>query len=137
VPHDQRVKVATIHSFKGWEADEVVVVEPPFGGERAAEAMYVALTRAKSRMVVISSSDPYQLRAQFDPIVSEPDESLVARSADLLAEARLPKARQGPKRGHIPGRPAAHPSRMAGQAPADSEPGPDEPDLWGGWGAPS
>jgi hypothetical protein len=137
VPHDQRVKVATIHSFKGWEADDVVVVEPPFGGERTAEAMYVALTRAKSRLVVISSSDPYQLRAQFDPIVSEPDETLVARAADLLAEARLPKGRQGPKRGHIPERPAPHSSRMAGQAPADSEPGPDEPDLWGGWGAPS
>jgi hypothetical protein len=100
VPHDQRVKVATIHSFKGWEADDVVVVEPPSGGSQSAAAVYVALTRPKSRIVVVASSDPYQLRQHFDELAVELDPAIAARAMELLAHARVIEARRrSPKRG--------------------------------------
>ena len=100
VPHDQRVKVATIHSFKGWEADDVVVIEPPSGGARSAAAVYVALTRPKSRIVVVASSDPHQLRQHFDDLLAEPDPTVVARAEALLAKAR---AAEGRRRASHPG----------------------------------
>jgi UvrD-like helicase C-terminal domain len=93
-PHDQRVKVATIHSFKGWEADDVVLVEPPSGGSQSAAAVYVALTRPKSRIVVVASTDPYQLRQHFDELLAEPDPAVVTRAEELIAQARAAEGRR-------------------------------------------
>jgi hypothetical protein len=85
VPNDQRVKVSTIHSYKGWEAEDVIVLEPPFSGEeRLAAAAYVALTRAKSRLMVIASADPYGIRRHFDEFLAEPDKLLLKRARRLL-----------------------------------------------------
>jgi UvrD-like helicase C-terminal domain len=92
-PRDQRVKVATIHSFKGWEADDVVVIEPPSGGLRSAAALYVALTRSKSRLAVIASSDPYDLKRHFDVTADEADGQLRSRASELLAKFPGPRPR--------------------------------------------
>ncbi len=83
-PLDQRVRVATIHSYKGWESTDVIVVEPPSGDERAAAAFYVALTRSKSRLVVIASEDPYSLRSKFDAYTIEPNATLVSWARSLV-----------------------------------------------------
>jgi hypothetical protein len=84
VPHDQRAKVATIHAFKGWEAEDVIVVEPPYGGSRSAAALYVALTRSKSRLAIVASADPYELQKHFDIGASDADSRLRWRAAELL-----------------------------------------------------
>lgn len=104
VPHDQRIKVATIHSFKGWEADDVIVVEPPSTGSTSASQVYVALTRPKSRLVVVASSDPYGLRQYFDTDDVEVggDPARRARAADLLAQARAAEKRRREHRKRSP-----------------------------------
>jgi len=88
VPHDQRVKVSTIHSFKGWDAKDVVVVEPPTGGSRATAALYVALTRPSSRLVVVASRDAYLIRDLFDDLSVDPDPEACARASYLLKRAQ-------------------------------------------------
>ena len=47
---DARLKISTIHSFKGWEADVVVVMLPPeeIASQHSTEALYVALTRSRA-----------------------------------------------------------------------------------------
>lgn len=87
VPNDQRPKVATIHSFKGWEADDVIVVEPRGRSLRAVAGLYVALTRTKARLAVLASSDALGLRPQFDSLAMEPNPELVTRARELLERA--------------------------------------------------
>ena len=102
VPHDQRIKVATIHSFKGWEADDVIVVEPPSSGPTSASQVYVALTRPKSRLVVVASSDPYGLRQHFDADDVEVDDARQARAGELLTQARAAQKRRREHRKRSP-----------------------------------
>lgn len=52
---DPRLKLSTVHSFKGWEADVVVVAitqVPPSAKER--ELLYVALTRTRAIIQVVA-----------------------------------------------------------------------------------
>lgn len=54
---DSRLKLSTVHSFKGWEADVVVVSiteMPPSPTER--ELLYVALTRTRAVIYVVAPS---------------------------------------------------------------------------------
>lgn len=53
-PLDPRLKVSTVHSFKGWEADVVIVLMercPPKAEDRAA--LHVALTRTRAIVEVV------------------------------------------------------------------------------------
>jgi hypothetical protein len=85
VPDDQRLKVATIHSYKGWEADDVIILEPPSGRETSPAALYVALTRPRSRLVVVASVDDYGLSSMFDERPVDPDEVVVEAAGAALA----------------------------------------------------
>lgn len=53
-----RIKVSTIHSFKGWESDVVFLIIPPAinGNMKIAFAVYVAITRARRQLVVINQN---------------------------------------------------------------------------------
>ena len=57
-PLDPRLKVSTVHSFKGWEADVVIVLMercPPKTEDRAA--LHVALTRTRAIVEVVAPTD--------------------------------------------------------------------------------
>jgi len=57
-PLDPRLKVSTVHSFKGWEADVVIVLMercPPKTEDRAA--LHVALTRTRAIVEVVAPTN--------------------------------------------------------------------------------
>jgi hypothetical protein len=52
---DPRLKLSTIHSFKGWEADVIVVLLPDLPlSQTARETLHVALTRSRAVVEVIA-----------------------------------------------------------------------------------
>lgn len=86
VPNDQRMKVSTIHSFKGWDANDVILIEPATSNSRSIAATYVALTRPRRRLAVITSGDGTGIRHLFDDLEIAPDDKRVQRAADLLRD---------------------------------------------------
>jgi len=63
VPKDERLKVSTIHSFKGWELNTVILLTPPdehFWGEQSPYLFYVAMTRARQNLIVFNRNPAYQ-----------------------------------------------------------------------------
>ena len=59
---DSRLKMSTIHSFKGWEVQNVIVVIPSFirGDERVNDnVIYTAITRPKENLIVINANARY------------------------------------------------------------------------------
>ncbi len=65
---DSRLKMSTIHSFKGWETSNVIVVIPPEdyvqyilpGKEQIYDTVvYTAITRAKENLIVINMNSRY------------------------------------------------------------------------------
>lgn len=57
---DARLKLSTVHSFKGWEADVVVLVLPAERRTASEAALYVALTRSRAVLeVVAEAGGPY------------------------------------------------------------------------------
>jgi hypothetical protein len=90
IPHDQRLKVCTIHSFKGWDADSVVLVLPPTGPRRSTFAYYVALTRAQTRLAVVALDDPHRLRPLFDDLDISASIELRDRARDWIRAAERP-----------------------------------------------
>ena len=56
--HGQRVPYTTIHAFKGLDAPAVIVTDVEAVGTPATEALlYVALSRASDRLIVLASKD--------------------------------------------------------------------------------
>ncbi len=62
-PYDQRITVSTVHSFKGWEMKNVIVVTPPDDSFWAAQGpylFYVAMTRTRQNLIVFNRHPAYQ-----------------------------------------------------------------------------
>jgi superfamily I DNA/RNA helicase len=61
---DSRLKLSTVHSFKGWEADVVVVLLPALPpDQRTHELLHVALTRSRAVVDVVAPSGGANLSA--------------------------------------------------------------------------
>jgi hypothetical protein len=59
---DGRVKMCTIHSFKGWELVNVILYIPPHGPEsnkKLDSIIYTALTRTKENLIVLNANPRY------------------------------------------------------------------------------
>ncbi|NQY10315.1 MAG: ATP-binding domain-containing protein, partial [Flavobacteriales bacterium] len=60
---DSRLKISTIHSFKGWEVLNVILFIPDhIMGEKHLfdKLMYVAMTRTKQNLIVLNSNERYR-----------------------------------------------------------------------------
>jgi superfamily I DNA/RNA helicase len=60
---DSRLKMSTIHSFKGWEVPNVIVVIPDFipGDKRLYDNLvYTAITRSRENLIVINANERYR-----------------------------------------------------------------------------
>ena len=97
---DSRLKISTVHSFKGWEADVVVLLLP----SGAPELVHVALTRTKAVIDVIAP-----------PGIAPPDRWTVRSGRELLP--LFPPAVQGPGRAS-PSRGRPSPQGRAAAPPA-------------------
>lgn len=61
---DSRLKLSTVHSFKGWEADVIVVLLPALPpDQRTRELLHVALTRSRAVVDVVAPSGGADLSA--------------------------------------------------------------------------
>jgi superfamily I DNA/RNA helicase len=52
------LKMSTIHSFKGWESRNVIVVIPE--NKKIDSQLYAALTRVRENLIVINQNKRYQ-----------------------------------------------------------------------------
>ncbi len=89
-PADSRIKVSTIHSFKGWDADRVVVVLPHSSEDPSDEVLaqiYVAITRATEQVVVIGCGDGFGIEGLATPISVVAGKSVEQRARELYREA--------------------------------------------------
>ncbi|MBD2766806.1 NERD domain-containing protein [Hymenobacter sp. BT664] len=62
-PGDSRLKMSTIHSFKGWELKNIVLFIPEHAPESNAQLhsiVYTALTRTRENLIVLNSNHLYQ-----------------------------------------------------------------------------
>jgi ATP-dependent exoDNAse (exonuclease V) beta subunit len=62
-PADERIKVSTIHSFKGWELNTVLVITPTadrFWDAQSPYLFYVAMTRARQNLIVFNRHPAYR-----------------------------------------------------------------------------
>ena len=60
---DGRLKMSTIHSFKGWEVPNVIVVIPSsFSGseELYDSIVYTAITRSRENLIIINAHARYR-----------------------------------------------------------------------------
>ncbi len=80
-PEDERLKVSTIHSFKGWELNTVIVLTPAddrFWEEQGPYLFYVAMTRARQNLIVFNRNLAYQSygatwnELYYDPTAPKP-----------------------------------------------------------------
>lgn len=61
-PDDERLKVSTIHGFKGWELHTAIVITPPddqFWEKQSPYLFYVAMTRARQNLIVFNRYPAY------------------------------------------------------------------------------
>ncbi|HML05840.1 MAG TPA: UvrD-helicase domain-containing protein [Methanobacterium sp.] len=58
---DSRLKISTIHSFKGWEAIHVIMLIPERwkGGENLDSMVYTAMTRTRKNLIVLNCNERY------------------------------------------------------------------------------
>lgn len=59
---DSRIKISTIHSFKGWELSNIVLLisEKVIEGEKQLDAIvYTALTRTRQNLIILNCNDRY------------------------------------------------------------------------------
>ncbi|KAF5044838.1 AAA domain protein [anaerobic digester metagenome] len=58
---DSRLKISTIHSFKGWEAIHVIMLIPPsWRGEEDLDALvYTSMTRTRKNLIVLNCNERY------------------------------------------------------------------------------
>jgi superfamily I DNA/RNA helicase len=58
---DSRLKISTIHSFKGWELLNVIVLTPSSDiKENMDSLMYIAITRARENLIVFNRFNKYR-----------------------------------------------------------------------------
>ncbi len=60
---DSRLKISTIHSFKGWEVSNVIMFIPSeFKGSKEMfdQQVYVAITRTKQNLIVLNANQRYR-----------------------------------------------------------------------------
>jgi DNA helicase IV len=60
---DSRLKMSTIHSFKGWEILNVIILTPPdgHGSEESLDSLlYVAITRPRQNLIVFNRNYKYR-----------------------------------------------------------------------------
>ena len=116
---DARLKVSTVHSFKGWEAGRVILILPfKTAPAQAAGLVYVGLTRSRGDLVLVGRINQYRLDKVdgVEEIPASLDREIASRFDELLSEAG--SARTTRQR-EIPAPPAA---------------GDDRTDLWPpGW----
>jgi len=103
---DARLKVSTVHSFKGWEAGRVIFMLPfRAASKQTAGLVYVGLTRSRGALVLVGRVADYgldvgaglvDLRVEADPQVAD-------RFDELMSEATAARVA---RRGESP-RPAA------------------------------
>ncbi len=90
-----KTKICTIHSFKGWELDTVVLlVTPPSGEERGSdeeaesweELLYTGITRARHNLLIFNTDD------RFDRFIREyaKDCADVIELQDAYADDEIP-----------------------------------------------
>lgn len=116
---DARLKVSTVHSFKGWEAGRVIFILPfKAAPARSAGLVYVGMTRSRGELVLVGRISQYRLD-QVDGVEAmrvRLDKEIASRFDELLSEA-------GPSRATRP--------RGAPVPPADGD---DRMNLWpAGW----
>lgn len=91
VPGDQRVKISTVHSFKGWETDHLVCVLPPEPEEvdlPNLTALYVAITRPRMSLTFVGT-DSWDLASMMPTsVVDTPSRDEQRRFAMLFFEAK-------------------------------------------------
>ena len=58
---DSRLKISTIHSFKGWELKNIVILIPDDGtsSEALDELTYTSITRSMSSLTIINQNSRY------------------------------------------------------------------------------
>jgi hypothetical protein len=91
---DSRVKVSTIHSFKGWDAERVIQILPRTAKPDALTlaVTYVGITRSDAYAVFVGARDGLGLSQLGLPQLElHPDEAVKLRFGELLrsAEAQL------------------------------------------------
>lgn len=59
---DNRLKISTIHSFKGWEAIHVIMLIPERwnGDENLDSMVYTAMTRTRKNLIVLNCNERYK-----------------------------------------------------------------------------
>lgn len=60
---DSRLKMSTIHSFKGWELMNVILIIPKKGSGSEPELdslIYTSLTRTRSNLIVFNRHPKYE-----------------------------------------------------------------------------
>lgn len=93
--HDERLKISTIHKFKGWESPNVVFVIPEHwsgGDENLDSVVYTAMTRTLQNLIVLNCNERYQdfgesLKTDADPMeipVEEYDEDEIEQWMESL-----------------------------------------------------
>lgn len=75
-PEDERLKVSTIHSFKGWELNTVIVLtaaDDRFWEEQSPYLFYVAMTRTRQNLIVFNRNPAYRsYGATWNEIYDDP-----------------------------------------------------------------
>lgn len=78
-PGDERLKVSTIHGFKGWELNTVILVTPAndqFWEAQSPYLFYVAMTRTRQTLIVFNRHPAYRTygatwnELDYDPTTS-------------------------------------------------------------------
>ncbi len=57
----RKLKMCTIHSFKGWERRNVIILVPKNANKYFNKKFYTALTRVREKLIVVNISDRYKM----------------------------------------------------------------------------
>ena len=49
-----QIKLSTIHSFKGWEAETLIIILDEDNKNITSELLYTAITRSKSNLIIFN-----------------------------------------------------------------------------------
>ena len=131
---DPRLKLSTVHSFKGWEADVIVVLLPKLPpSARERETLHVALTRTRAAVHVVAPPGGPDLQGwnyrSGKELLSEVPLPKVPLPKVPLPEAALPEAAlsKGSLRGSASARgtnPTRHGTQQKRRAPGQRAPHP-------------
>jgi len=94
---DSRLKVSTIHSFKGWDSHRVIFIVPPGQADpprRTTAAVYVGMTRAEGEAVFIAEPSAFGLDSLgLETLESDASLGVMDRFAALTHELRRSRHR--------------------------------------------